>query len=71
MKMQNSINPNFIIQQMMKNPNLANNQLAQNALKMYQEGNSQGLNEMMNNLCKEKGVTKESMESRIKSMFGM
>ena len=33
--MQNNLNPNFIIQQLMKNPNLANNQLAQNALQMY------------------------------------
>ena len=71
MKVQNNINPNFIIQQMMKNPNLANNQLAQNALKMYQEGDTKGLNDMINNLCQEKGVTRENMENRIKSMFGM
>ena len=69
--MQNNINPNFIIQQMMKNPNLANNQLAQNALQMYQNGDKNGLNEMMNNLCRERGVTRESIEKQNKSMFGM
>ena len=69
--MQNNLNPNFIIQQMMKNPNLANNQLAQNALQMYQNGDKNGLNEMMNNLCRERGVTRESIENQIKSMFGM
>jgi hypothetical protein len=69
--MQNNINPNFIIQQMMKNPNLANNQLAQNALQMYQNGDKNGLNEMMNNLCRERGVTRENMEKQIRSMFGM
>lgn len=69
--MQNNLNPNFIIQQMMKNPNLANNQLAKNALQMYQNGDKNGLNEMMNNLCRERGVTKENVEKKIRSMFGM
>ena len=69
--MQNNLNPNFIIQQMMKNPNLANNQLAKNALKMYQNGDKNGLNEMMNNLCRERGITKENVEKQIRSMFGM
>jgi hypothetical protein len=69
--MQNNLNPNFIIQQMMKSPNLANNQLAQNALQMYQNGDKNGLNEMMNNLCRERGVTRENVEKQIKSMFGM
>lgn len=69
--MQNNLNPNFIIQQMMKNPSLANNQLAQNALQMYQNGDKNGLNEMMNNLCRERGVTKENVEKKIRSIFGM
>lgn len=69
--MQNNLNPNFIIQQLMRNPNLANNQLAQNALHMYQNGDKNGLNEMMNNLCRERGVTKENVEKKIRSMFGM
>ena len=69
--MQNNLNPNFIIQQMMKNPNLANNQLAKNALQMYQNGDKNGLNEMMNNLCRERGVTKENVEKQIRSMFCM
>ena len=69
--MENNLNQNFIIQQMMKNPNLANNQLAKNALQMYQNGDKNGLNEMMNNLCRERGVTKENVETQIRSMFGM
>lgn len=69
--MQSRINPNYIVQQLMRNPNLANNQLAQNALKMYQNGDKNGLNELMTNLCKEKGVTREDVEKQIKMMFGM
>lgn len=68
--MQN-LNPNMIIEQMMRNPNLANNQLARNAYEMYKSGNTKGLNEMMNNLCKERGVKIEDIEKQIKSMFGM
>ena len=68
--MQN-LNPNVIIEQMMRNPNLANNQLAKNAYDMYKSGNTKGLNEMMSNLCKERGVKIEDIENQIKSMFGM
>ena len=69
--MQSRINPNYIVQQLMRNPNLANNQLAQNALQMYQNGDKNGLNEMMNNLCRERGVTRENVEKKIRTMFGM
>ena len=69
--MKSPINPNFILQQMMKNPNIANNQLAQNAIKMYQQGNTQGINEMMNNLCNEKGVTKDNVMNQLKSMINI
>ena len=69
--MKSPINPNFILQQMMKSPNIANNPMAQNAIKMYQQGNSQGLNEMMNNLCKEKGVSVDEITKQVKSMINM
>ena len=68
--MNNPVNPNFILQQIMKNPNIANNQLAQNAIRMYQQGDTKGLNEMMNNLCSEKGVSKENVIKQINSMYG-
>ena len=69
--MQSRINPNYIVQQLMRTPNLANNQLAQNAVQMYQNGDKNGLNELMTNLCKEKGITREDVEKQIKMMFGM
>ena len=69
--MQSRINPNYIVQQLMRNPNLANNQLGHNALQMYQNGDKNGLNELMTNLCKEKGITREDVEKQIKMMFGM
>ena len=69
--MNNPINPNFILNQMMKNTNIANNQLAQNAIRMYQQGNTQGLNEMANNLCKEKGMSKDDVMNQLKGMINM
>lgn len=69
--MNSPINPNFILQQMMKIPGIANNQLAQNAIRMYQQGNTQGLNEMVNNLCNEKGITKDDVMSQLKGMFNI
>lgn len=69
--MNSPINPNFILQQMMKSPGIANNHLAQNAIRMYQQGNTQGINEMVNNLCNEKGITKDDVMSRLKGMFNI
>lgn len=69
--MKSPINPNFILQQMMKSPNIANNPMAQNAIKMFQSGNTQGLNELANNLCKEKGIDRQNFEKEILSKIGM
>ena len=69
--MRSPINPNFILNQIMKNPNIANNQLAQNAIRMYQQGNTQGLNEMANNLCNEKGMSKDDVMNQLKGMINM
>ena len=69
--MNNPINPNFILNQMMKNSNYMNNPIAKNAIEMYQSGNTQGLNELANNLCKEKGINRQDFEKQILSKFGM
>lgn len=59
--MNNAINYEMIARQMMKNPNLANNPMALNALKMCEEGNSQGINELFGNICNEKGIDKNNI----------
>lgn len=69
--MQNRFNPNMILQQMMRNPNIANNPIAKNALDMYQRGDVQGLNNLANNLCNEKGVSFEDMKTQIRSKMGI
>ena len=69
--MNNPINPNFILQQMMKSPGIANNPIAKNAIELYQKGDKQGLNELANNLCKEKGTSLDEMTKNIRSQIGM
>lgn len=65
------INVNAIIQQAMQNSNLMQNPIAKNAIEMYKRGDTQGINELANNLCKERGINVEDITKRIKSQFGM
>ena len=65
------INVNAIIQQAMQNSNLMQNPIAKNAIEMYQKGDSKGINELMNNLCRERGITPEEAQNKIKNMLGM
>ena len=60
-------NPQMLIQQAMQSAN----PIVRNAVEMYQKGDKDGINELMNNLCKEKGIKPEDIMSQIKSQFGM
>ena len=60
-------NPQVFMQQAMQ----SGNPIMQNAIQMYQKGDKQGLNELADNLCKEKGINRSDFEKQIKSQFGM
>jgi hypothetical protein len=47
------------------------NPISKNALEMYQKGDKQGLNELVDNLCKEKGINRQDFEKQIRSQFGI
>lgn len=64
-------NPQAFLQTMMGNNQIMQNPISRNALEMYQRGDSKGLNELVDNLCKEKGVNRQEIENQIKSQFGM
>ena len=64
-------NPQAFLQQAMNDSQFMQNPISRNALEMYQKGDKQGLNELAQNLCKEKGTTIEEMTKQIKSQFGM
>lgn len=69
--MQAMKNPQAFMQQAMNNSQLMSNPISKNALEMYKKGDKQGLNELADNLCKEKGINRQDFEKQIKSQFGM
>ena len=60
-------NPQAFLQQAMQN----GNPIMQNAIQMYQKGDKQGLNQLADNLCKEKGINRQDFEKQIMSQIGM
>ena len=64
-------NPQVFMQQAMSNSQLMSNPIGRNAIEMYQRGDIRGINELANNLCKEKGTSYEEMAKQIKSQIGM
>ena len=64
-------NPQAFIQQMMNNSQVMRNPIAKNAMEMYQNGDTKGLQAMAENLSKERGTTVDDMKSQIMAQFGM
>ena len=60
-------NPQMFLQQAMR----SGNPIVKNAVEMYQRGDKEGINQMAQNLCKEKGTSFDEMTKKIKSQFGM
>ena len=60
-------NPQMILQQAMQSAN----PIVKNAIQMYQRGDSNGINELVNNLCREKGVKPEDVLNQVKKQLGM
>ena len=71
MLMQAARNPQAFIQQAMQNNQIMSNPIAKNALEMYQKGDIDGINNLANNLCNERGIKPEEAVKHIQSMFGM
>ena len=64
-------NPQAFIQQMVNNSQVMRNPIAKNAMEMYQNGDTQGLQAMAENLAKERGTTPQQVQEIIKKQFGM
>lgn len=71
MLMQAVKNPQQFIQQMMGNSQAMQNPMIRNAIEMYQKGDKDGVNQLAQNLCKEKGISYTDAINQIKSQFGM
>ena len=65
-QMMTSGNPHQAIRSIIEsNPNIQNNPLAQNAIKMYQNGDTRGLQNMAENMCKERGITVDQAKQQV------
>ena len=64
-------NPQEFMQKMMENRQVMQNPIAKNAMEMYQKGDTKGLQDMAENLCKERGTTVDDVKSQIMAQFGM
>ena len=60
-------NPQAFLQQAMQ----SGNPIMKNAVEMYQRGDKDGINQLAQNLCKEKGTSYDDMVKQIKSQLGM
>lgn len=69
--MQMARNPQGFMQNLMNNSQFMQNPIGRNAFELYQKGDKQGLNELVDNLCKEKGINRQDLEKQIRSQFGM
>lgn len=64
-------NPQAFLQQAMNNSQIMQNPISRNAVEMYQKGDKQGLNQLADNLCKEKGINRQDFEKQIRSQIRM
>ena len=55
----------------MGNSQIMSNPMAQNAVKMMQKGDAQGIEQMARNLCKEKNLNADEVMQQIKSKFNL
>ena len=62
-------NPKQILQNIMNNSSIMKNPIAKNAIELYQKGDTKALNEMAQNLCRERGIDAQQFMDQIKSQF--
>ena len=54
-------NPQKFLEEITKNNEVMSNPMAKNAIEMYRNGDSRGLQEFAENVCKEKGTTPDEL----------
>ena len=64
-------NPQDFMQKCVNDTRIMQNPIAKNALEMYQKGDKDGVNQLAENLCKEKGINRQDFEKQIMSQIGM
>ena len=57
--------------QMKNNNQMMQNPMIRNAMDMYQRGDSKGLQEMAENLCRERGISPQEFQESLKKQLGL
>lgn len=63
-------NPQQMMMNMIKQ-NSNSNPMLSNAMKMMESGNASGVEDMVKNICKDKGIDPNDVMKATKNMFGM
>ena len=58
-------------QQLLQNSPMMQNPIMKNAIEMYQRGDREGINNLADNLCKERGINRQEFEQQLKSKLGI
>lgn len=69
-KMMRGENPQKVMMDMMREQ-AGNNPVMRNAMQMAEKGDSEGIEKLARNLCKEQGIDADDMVKKIKSQFGL
>lgn len=64
-------NPQAFMQNIMSNNQLMQNPMARNAVEMYRKGDTTGLKNMAENLCRERGTTPQEVQNMVMGHLGM
>lgn len=65
------MNPQEFMQNVMANSQVMQNPMVKNTVDMFQRGDTAGLKQMAENLCKEKGTTPQAIQNMIMNQLGM
>lgn len=58
-------NPQVFIQNIMKNNQMMQNPMVQNAINMYQNGDTKGLEQLVNNVAAQKGTSVDEIRKQM------
>jgi hypothetical protein len=64
-------NPQAFMNQMKNNSQMMQNPMIRNAMDMYQRGDSKGLQNMAENLCRERGISPQEFQESLKKQLGL
>lgn len=66
-----NLNPQAFLNKIINNSQVMQNPIIKNAMQMYQNGDTDGLNKLAENMCKENNTTMDEMKKQLMQQFKM